>query len=84
MAKDYSVGYALIDQCGIPFPSTVAMTERGAMVNALVSIWSHMVYATDGDEKIKADFARLKPKGYEVGPVAIEKLIAVPDGETES
>lgn len=71
----FSVGYALIDHQGYPFPATVAMTKRAAKVNALVSIFGQMVYATDSDAKIDADFARLKPKDYEIGPVAIERLV---------
>lgn len=75
MADDWALGFALLDRSGVPFPSTVALTERAAMVNALVSIWSHPVYATDGDAKIEADFRRLCPAGFKISPVSVERVI---------
>lgn len=80
----FSVGYALIDQCGYPFPTTVALTERAVKVNALVSIFGQMVYATDSDAKIDADFARVKPPDFEIGPVAIERVIVTDEAGQET
>jgi hypothetical protein len=72
-----SAGYALIDQEGCPLPSTVGITEREAMVNALVAVFGHWVRGVDSDRKIKADFVRLKPPGFCIAPVLIERVIVV-------
>ena len=74
MTDAFSAGYALIDG-DIPFPNTVAITQRGAMVNALVSIYGHFVAATDSDAQIRADFNRLVPAGHSISPVSIERII---------
>ena len=77
--RGQSAGYALIDQEGIPLPSTVATTERGAMMNALVAVFGHVVSAVDSDRKIKADFVRLKPPGFCIGAVMIERAALADD-----
>jgi hypothetical protein len=72
--RGQAAGYALIDQEGVPLPSTVATTERGAMANALVAVFGRYASAADSDRKIKADFVRLKPPGFCIGAVAIERV----------
>jgi len=79
VARNFAVGYALIDRDGVLFFDAAATTERAAMVNALVAIYGHPVFATDSDGKIRADFHRLKHSAVEVGPVNVEKLVVVSD-----
>jgi hypothetical protein len=81
--RGLAAGYALIDQEGIPLPSTVATTERLAMMNALITVFGHFVSAVDSDRKIKADFERLKPPGFCIGAVMIER-VALADDEPKA
>lgn len=82
MPDIYSVGYAMVDRKGWPFPDTVCRTQRGAMVNALIAIFRHPVYATTSDAQITEDFAQIAAsKGYAIAPVAIERVSIVAEGE---
>ena len=74
MADEYATGYALVSGDGLPVPATVAATERGAMVNAIVAIYGHPVYAWDSDAKIKREFERLKRYGDAVVAVTIKRM----------
>lgn len=76
---DNSVGFAYLDTNGFPFSDTVASTERGAMVNALVTLFGVMPLANWTDRRIKAEFARAASGRGSVGPVGIERLAIVPD-----
>lgn len=81
MANDFSTGFALVSGRGLPLPATVAATERAAMVNAIVAVYGHPVYAGDSDAKIKREFERLKAYGDAVVPVTIKRI---PPAPTES
>jgi len=74
MADEYATDYALVSGDGLPVPATVAATERAAMVNAIVAIYGHLVYASDGDAKIKREFERLRRYGDAVVAVTIKRM----------
>lgn len=81
MPDDYSTGYALISGQGLPLPATVAATERAAMVNAIVAVYGHPVFARDSDAQIRRHFDRLKAYGDAIVPVTIKRM---PSPPTES
>ena len=76
-SPDNTVGVAYLDRKGFPFADTVCSTERGAMVNYLVTVCQITPMADWSDAKIKAQFERYK-MGGSVGPVSIERLIVEP------
>lgn len=75
---DNTVGMAYLDRKGFPFADTVCSTERGAMVNYLVTVCRITPMADWSDAKIKAQFEMHK-MGGSVGPVSIERLIVEQD-----
>jgi Lar family restriction alleviation protein len=70
---DNTVGMAYLDRRGFPFPDTVCSTERGAMVNYLVTVCRITPTADWSDAKIKEQFEMHK-MGGSVGCVSIERL----------
>ena len=74
-----TVGFAMVDRSGSPFPNTVCDSERGAMIEGLFLIWQHTALARHTDARIKADFALHAGKDYRISTVAIESVIVVPD-----
>lgn len=81
---DVTVGYAMIDPRGAPFPDTVCSTERGAMVNALGVVFSEWPTADWSDAKIIERFKQYACGVYQISPVAIERLIVEDDSEEAS
>jgi hypothetical protein len=75
---NHSIGYALAVGDGPPLPSTVASTERAAMVNALVAVYGRMVMASHSDAQIKRDFELHKSYGHSIVPVTISRLPVPP------
>jgi hypothetical protein len=77
---EVTVGYAVVDHRGSPFPSTVADAKRAAMVNALVSIFGCMVLASESDGSIERRFKECcGTSGMRVSCVLIESVDVVPD-----
>lgn len=74
---EITIGYAMVDEKSRPFPSTVAATERGAMVSALVSIFECRVYAHNTDGWIDAEFCRCAGGRYRISTVTIEAVDVV-------
>lgn len=70
----YVTGYALVDSKGLAVPSTVAATIRGAQVNAIVSVYGHMVYNDYTDNEIKHKWEMHKRLGDRIMAVKIEVL----------
>lgn len=75
---DNTVGIAYLDCKGFPLTDTVCSTERGAMVNYLVTVCGITPMADWSDAKIRAQFDKHK-MGGSVGPVSIERLIVEQD-----
>ena len=75
---DNTVGMAYLDRKSFPFADTVCSTERGAMVNYLVTVCRITPMADWSDAKIKEQFEMHK-MGGSVGPVSIERLIVEQD-----
>ena len=72
-----AMGYAFIGSDGEPFLTTVSNSPRAAMVNALVLIFKEPVFQQDSDNKIKAKFDKLKPKGTKISRVAVTAITLI-------
>ena len=65
-------GYAYIDQSGGVFVATVCPTKRGAMVNALVTVFQIPVFQQDSDNHIASEFSKaVADSGCSIRPVTI-------------
>jgi len=77
---EVTVGFAVVDDRGHPFPSTVGDTERAAMVNGLVSLFGQIVPASESDGSIKRRFKEsCGTGGMKISAVLIESVDVVPD-----
>lgn len=76
---EITVGFAMVDQDNRPFPITVAATERGALVNALVFVFECPVYAHNTDAFILSEFRRRAGTKYHIATVTIEAVDVVTD-----
>lgn len=80
LEDDEAVGYCLFFRDGTPCTPTVALSERGAMVNALVTIWGIPVTSLWTDAQIKAEAtSHVIANGMRFGPCYIGPLEIVPD-----
>ena len=66
-----ATGYAMIGNDGEPFIDTVCVTERGAMVNALVVVFKEPIFQQDDDQRIKNMFRNHATHGQKIARVAI-------------
>lgn len=66
-----AAGYAMIDADAEPFIDTVCISERGAMVNALVTVFREPVFQQDSDGKIERMFYQHATHGQKIARVAI-------------
>lgn len=76
---DVTVGFAMVDTQGGPFVDTVCSTERGAMINALFTVFGAMPRPDWSDAKVANRFRTYARDQYQISAVAIERLIVVDD-----
>lgn len=69
MSETY--GYAYQDEHGNLQISTVAETQRGAKVNAIVSVFLMWVSQSHSDDEIDQMFERHCPDGAEIAKVTV-------------
>ena len=79
---EITVGYAMVDQRNAPFPTTVAATERGAMLRALSSVFTEPVTVEDTDAAIRERFLARCGKHYRISAVTIEAVDVIAEAAT--